>query len=311
MAISSSVQQILNTMCPGASKALLGDLLSSLETTAATVPGLASAVDSLSGTVSGLEYLRQYYVASVADLAALTALDASSLANGALVYVLEVEDLYFLLRDTAYVADAVAVVEAVGGGVWLASQHGRWDDVRGDVSQGAGNTSLTLEDYRDTAFRMYFMRHDQDDALSFSYQLPHSWNRGAVRPHVHVLPMSDPVAPQVAYFTAQYAWATATVPVPAASGWTTVNYSLTINPGSAFTEKFVDFGMITPPEGTPESAILLIRVVRSGTSPSDTYATNKTGGTGAANIGLLSFDVHFRKNKIGTVSEYPTANGLD
>jgi hypothetical protein len=81
-----------------------------------------------------------------------------------------------------------------------------WNDLVGSVTVGQGAGALTTEVYRDTPFRMSFFRHDQDDALSFIYQMSHQWQAGTiVRPHVHVIPMVDPVATQNVYIIGQYA----------------------------------------------------------------------------------------------------------
>jgi hypothetical protein len=50
----------------------------------------------------------------------------------------------------------------------------------------------------------------------------------------------------------------------------------------------------------------LLRMMRSGSaSPRDTYTTSKPGtGTAAANMGLLSVDVHFQSTRAGSINEF-------
>lgn len=182
-----------------------------------------------------------------------------------------------------------------------------WDDQQGDISQGVASSTLTYQAYRDTPFLMYFFRHDQNDVLNMRYQFSHGWNpQTDVLAHLHLIPMADPVSPEVAYFTGVYAWAGFDLEVPALSSWTAFTASLTINPGDAFKEKFLPLFQATPAANATESDILLIQVQRAGTDPTDTYTTSKTGGTAAANLGILSADVHYSRNKVGTEAPIPT-----
>jgi hypothetical protein len=142
------------------------------------------------------------------------------------------------------------------------------------------------------------------------FQLPHTWRYGTeVVPHMHILPLANPVSPQNVYFDGYYAWTEADDPgnpVPALSGWTRFTQHFTIDPGNIHVQRYVDFGPIAPPAWAKESAILLIYIRRSGTSPADTYTTSKVGGTATANLGLLYVDVHYRVNKIGSLPEKPS-----
>lgn len=154
---------------------------------------------------------------------------------------------------------------------------------------------------------MYFFRYDQDDTLSMRFQFSHKWRPGTtVYPHMHVVPMSNPASTQEVYFDGYYAWSDGTNAIPAFASWTRFTKFLPINPGDAFIEKYVDFGAVTPPATAKESAILLIQVRRAGTTAADSYTTNKTPGTTQANLGLLSLDVHYRANKMGTLPQIPT-----
>lgn len=245
-------------------------------------------------------------VGQLVDLASLvTGID------GTLVYVADVDDIYALDPASVLVPDGVAVIAAAGGGNWVARTVGRWDDVQGSIGQGAGVAALTVEAYRDTAFLMWFLRHDQNDALNFVYQFPHRWDYAKpVVPHLHILPVANPLVTQVARFEGYYAWSRpgyAASPLPALTGWTTFGpIDVPIDPGGVYVQNIVSLGAITPPPWARESTCLLIWFRRFGTDAGDTYTTNKVGGTAAANIGLISADVHYRSSKQGTVVEYPT-----
>ena len=183
-----------------------------------------------------------------------------------------------------------------------------WDDLQGSVTQGTASAALTTEVYRDTPFRMSFFRSGQSDSLSFLYQMAHRWQAGTkVRPHVHVVPMADPVAPQTVLIQGQFAWFNDTIALPANSGWTTFSVLVTINPGDVFKEKVIDLtgGVgLTPPAGIVESDILAVFIQRSGSDGQDTYNTAKSGGTALANLGLVSFDCHYQSQKVGTQTEF-------
>ncbi len=79
-----------------------------------------------------------------------------------------------------------------------------------------------------------------------------------------------------------------------------------IDPGEAYQQFIVSLGELTPPVWARESPILLIWVQRSGLDGADTYTTSKDHGLAAANVGLLSADVHYRINKIGSEDMIPT-----
>lgn len=181
-----------------------------------------------------------------------------------------------------------------------------WDDLQGDVAQGTGVAALTLNVFRDTPAQLYCLRHDQDDALTFRFQFPHAWVPGTkVRPHLHVLPLADPVAAQNIRFNGQYAWVSGTLVLPANATWTQFVIDVTVNPGDVYHEKFAIVGDITPPAGATESSILVLYVRRNGTNLADTYTTAKDHATAQANVGLLSVDVHYQKSKLGTQTDTP------
>jgi hypothetical protein len=143
------------------------------------------------------------------------------------------------------------------------------------------------------------------------FQVPHGVDISGtiVVPHLHVVPMVAPAAPPLnVRFTGAYAWAVAGTAIPAAIGWTAFGPILTpIVAGDEWKDKIVSFANIVPPVGYKGSSILLVNVTRTGTDLGDTYSTNKAvpPGTAAANLGLLSLDVHYRKATQGSVVQIP------
>lgn len=183
-----------------------------------------------------------------------------------------------------------------------------WDDIQGSIALATGVSALTLEVYRDTPSLLYHFRHNQDDALTFVYQIPHGWNpTTSVKPHIHWIPCADPAAAEVVRFSGQYAWTNPSTALPANASWTTFAVSATVNPGDVFKEKITALATVAPPSGFKESAILVVYLMRPGaTDAADTYTTGKGTGTAAANVALLSSDTHYQKNKTGTFAEFPT-----
>ena len=269
-----------------------------------------ATVDSLS-TYAEKSLLDSYAVATTylnpTTLAGLASVVTTGLPSGAQIYVTDVDSVYEFEPSGSYTADGLTVINGYNDGYWVSEMVGRWDDVLGDVSQGNGAGALTYEAFRDTPYLMYFMRHDQDDSLHFRFQFPHRWKRGTdVKLHVHILPCADPASNQDIYFDGYYAWSTVDgTTVPANASWTGFNATEVVANGDIYKQKIVNLASITPPSGAKESAFLLVYLRRKGTSASDTYTTNKGGGTPAANVGLLGVDVHFQVNKIGTVTEIP------
>ena len=134
--------------------------------------------------------------------------------------------------------------------------------------------------------------------------MPHAWNLGQVRPHIHVEPMADPAVQQIARFTIRYTWTRHGLVTPLLIDWPEIIILLPINPGDLRRQMIVDFGLIDPRPNPEASDILLWVASRTGTNAADTYTTNKGYGTGAANMIVHSFDVHYRPDKAGTVQEF-------
>lgn len=181
-----------------------------------------------------------------------------------------------------------------------------YDDLLGSVGDGnlaKGTSALTLEGYRDSDFPIYFMRHDQDDTLTIIYQMPHMWDyTTAVWPHIHYIPMA--AASGNVYFSFSYVWAPRGEVVPALSSWVSGNKTISITAGDQFKHLAAGFATINPPAAAGASTMLLMKITRLGDDVLDTYNTNKTGGTAAANFGVLYLDLHYQKIRAGTTSQF-------
>ena len=186
----------------------------------------------------------------------------------------------------------------------VGNTNGPWDDIQGRITLGDAVANPTYEAYRDTPWKTWFMRHDQDDELHLSLQMSHSWDpTTAVRFHIHMIPMADPLTAQNIRFTGYYSWAGFGVETPALSGWTPFTADKIVSPGDVYKEMFVQCFEADPP-GSLESSILLIYLKRdSGTA--DSYTTSKDHGTPQANVCILAVDAHYQKDKEGTATEIP------
>jgi hypothetical protein len=192
----------------------------------------------------------------------------------------------------------------------LAHFDPQWNDLQGAVSQGQANLALAQDTYQDTQARYLFFSHNTADELTFRYQMSHTWVVGTdVRPHIHFIPMSAPVSPQVAVFTGYYAWTqpNSDLVLPALSGWTTFRLEREISAADQYKERIVGLDLITPPPEANDSAHLHVFWKNATSDGAYTYKTNKDHGVGTANILLLSFDTHIQNDDLGSVQEFPGA----
>jgi len=122
-----------------------------------------------------------------------------------------------------------------------------------------------------------------------------------------MLPAADPAATEVASFDGYYTWSrVAGAAIPALASWTPWSATVSVDPGDVYVQKIMSVGLITPPAWAVESTIFLLYVRRFGTDASDTYDTNKDHGTVAANLGILSADLHYQIERAASEIEFPT-----
>ena len=116
--------------------------------------------------------------------------------------------------------------------------------------------------------------------------------------------MVAPAAPPLnVYFQIDYTWQNVGAEIPTAASWVSTNPTMPIAAGDEFKAKeFILASDVAPPANEAYDSIFLIRVARLGTDGNDTYNTNKVGGTGAANLGLISLDFVFLKDRLGSIN---------
>lgn len=180
----------------------------------------------------------------------------------------------------------------------------RWDDLIAVIDEGTGPAQLTYEAYRNTGFFMRFFRHNQNDNVFMTYQMSHQWDpTTAVSLHAHIVPMAS--GSGNAKFDFAYSWINVGSELPSSTGWTSGSVTFAATPDMQYKQKILSIASVTP-TSQEESSILVLKVERPGSSDvTDTYSASKDHGTAAANIGVLSFDLHYQKSKAGTISPYP------
>lgn len=180
----------------------------------------------------------------------------------------------------------------------------RWDDLFAQMQEGSGSAALTHEAYRDTGFPMSFFRHNQDDRINMVYQMSHGWDATEVRPHIHCIPMAAANGDVV--FECKHVWAKTNELIPANSQWTTSAVTASFVVADQYKHKIVSFPTVAASSASNmgSSAMLFYSVTRTGLGAGDTYTGSKDHGAAAANLGVIYFDCHARKDNAGTVSEF-------
>lgn len=188
------------------------------------------------------------------------------------------------------------------GSTWVDGYPDTWDDVIGPIDFAASVAALTYEAYRDTPAMVSKMRHDQNDALTLRFQMPHGWDLGNVGPHIHVIPTAAGSGNFV--LDGYYTWSRiGTLALPALSGWTPFTASKALVAGDQYIEQVLSLATVVPPANAKyPSANLWVYLRR--VSATDTYETNAPDGTVQANIVLAGADCHVRKSRAGTDGEW-------
>lgn len=271
------------------------------------------ATEAVSGFMSSLDKTKLNLLSAtgltvVNTLANLKSINTTGYVEGTTIYLNQYRDFYSLDTTNVYTPNDLGIIKpTTGPGYWISYIEGRWDDQQGDISQGTGGAALTYENFWDTPFKQYFFRYNQNDSLSFRFQLSHQWRRGTeAHCHLHCTLCADPPANQDMIFNGYYVWVPNNEKTPSLAGWTPFNVVYTVNNGDIYDEVLIPLFYATPPVTAKESSILKVFMQRQGTSVLDTYDTNKPWGTGSANLALDSFDIHYIKDKTGTINEIPT-----
>lgn len=177
-----------------------------------------------------------------------------------------------------------------------------WDDQQVAATMGVGGAALATVALLDTPAKILAMANNGTDAVTFYAQMPHRWDKGTVRPHLHYVPLTVPAAPRVVRFTGQYVWSRPNQLVPRNVAWVPFTIDVPILVAHGEQHIITSIAQVPPPASAEESDFLIVHLIRDGASGTDDY----TDGA-VANLGLLGMDVHFRAEKAGTFVEFPGA----
>ena len=179
-----------------------------------------------------------------------------------------------------------------------------WNDVfPAFVSVGSGTATPTIQVYRDTPVEYQFLRRDQDDSFQVIYQMPHTWAKNAVNPHMHFIGCGD--SDGYVVVSGVYTWSGIGHALPANADWTAFRAEKYVLGSDQWIEEVLGIGPINPPSWAGPSAQLHIRWTRPGSSDAgDTYHGNNPFGLAAANVALLALDCHVQIKTLGTMGEF-------
>lgn len=172
------------------------------------------------------------------------------------------------------------------GELRLVGNSSVWDDIVQPATTGRQGSNITpVFDYTDLV--ALFPANNTSHILYFNIQMPHRWKYGStIYPHVHIIQESN----QQAIFNMDYRWASVGTLFP--SIWSTyiIDHYKFEYPGSGQFHQIV-----TNTSGLTGnytlSSVLQIKLYRND---------NNFSG----NCKLISFDIHFESDTLGTFTEY-------
>lgn len=139
--------------------------------------------------------------------------------------------------------------------------------------------------------------HSSEQQVFFSIQMPHNWKEGsAIYPHIHWSPQSSTSG--AVRWGFEYTWVNYDAATPIAFPANTTAYATSESVVSGDVDKHLItmFSSITPASNQNKiSSILMCRLFRNSSNGADTY-----NGSAA----LLSFDIHYQIDAIGSRTEY-------
>lgn len=168
----------------------------------------------------------------------------------------------------------------------------RYDDLRIATTARTGASAPSLVNVNSTGIYAYEFTSTNKE-LHFSAQLPHGWNKGIIKPHIHWLP-SVTWTSGTCTFTLDYI-----VGKPTQGAVWSAKQTLTVNSatsGTAWTSQIssfsdIDLSNLGGIDYTSISTLLLVRLAVTANSMSP-----------ASTPFLVEFDIHFARNRMGTVN---------
>lgn len=176
----------------------------------------------------------------------------------------------------------------------IAAEPYVWDELR-FPTQGINPAGAASPPSIDTATYpgTLLFSPTQENIVAGVAQMPHEWAIGTeIHPHVHWAKTTSAAGGVVWEY--RYAIADLAGVFGAYSAWEACDYPAP--DGNTANKHAVAAWSYSDMTGRNESAIVLWQVRRNPAAAADTYA---------ADARLLEFDIHYRKNKLGSASELP------
>jgi hypothetical protein len=173
-----------------------------------------------------------------------------------------------------------------------------WDDLR--VSMDKGSNGAVLDDMPNVSNgpEIWYFRYDEKvDAMSFVVQMPHSYKEGStIYPHVHWTPKATQSG--TVEWNFEYSWQNYDATTPQTFPGITTNSIISESGLTAGTHHITPLTTSNAGiDGTGKrvSSILICRIWRDSRTSGDTYNND---------AGLLSFDIHFQIDTVGSRSPF-------
>jgi hypothetical protein len=168
-----------------------------------------------------------------------------------------------------------------------------WNDfvVPGTAARAGSVNPPAFVEFRDGIYTLAFGGgNSKFDQVFLAIQMPHDWDEGTqIEPHIHWAPAAVTTATDQVNWNFEYVWQNHESVFPSSS--TKINNILD-DVGVAYRHNITSFGLIDA-TGMTISSILMCRLWRNG----DTDSYNNDAF-------LLSFDIHYQTNTIGSREQY-------
>lgn len=169
----------------------------------------------------------------------------------------------------------------------------KWDDLRITLDKGSSAATIKYISGNSGPQIWYFRDNSSDEAMSFTVQLPHTWVEGTtIYPHLHWL--GESTASGNVVWNLEYTWANYDAASPEV--FPAITTSTVISSGS-IVQNAHNISALTPSNagidstGKLISSILICRLWRNSSNPSDTYGDD---------AGLLFVDFHILVDGFGS-----------
>jgi len=173
-----------------------------------------------------------------------------------------------------------------------------WDDLRVSMDKGDNGAQLDYMPGVSNGPQIWYFRFDEKvDAMSFVVQMPHSYKQGStIHPHVHWTPRTT--GSGTVEWNFEYSWQNYDDTTPQSFPGITTNSIVSesgLTAGTHHITSLTASNVGIDGTGKRVSSILICRIWRDSRTAGDTYNFD---------AGLLSFDIHFQIDTVGSRLQY-------